>query len=379
MKYVVIFTLLLFTGCAHQIKNLKVSLGVISPYEAAVDALKQGQVMEARKRIVTMKKDDDDYEKSQQLLEKKVDPARLKLLRYYARKGKDEQNQGHWAAAEEAFHTAAGLSIQPKALLKYEREMHFKARQLRLETLYKQVITEDSAWLAWLNAYYAPTGLVGDDIAMAQSSEAMRKVVEERATLYWELAKRFEKDNLPELAWVYAESYLRFKPDVRSAQELRQKMLDKTPVELNLQVTLNTQDTAKTSPTETAAAKVVKQRDSHDATEASVKALMDAGKWLEAKREAQRLRAQGDDQGDKLLQSINDKLEGLAAKAYQDGNLAFRLEKIDSAVSFWALAVKFAPKEQLYIESLRRGRQIQERLAALRVEEDPAADKKVEE
>jgi len=241
MKYIFIVALLIFSGCANQIKNLKVSLGVISPYEAAVDALKQGQVMEARQRIITVKNDDNDYAKSQQLLEKKIDPARLKLLRYYARKGKDEQNKGHWAAAEEAFHTAAGLSIQPKALLKYEQEMHFKARQLRLETLYKQVITEDSAWLGWMNAYYAPTGLMGDDTAMSLGNEALRKVADNRASLNWELAKRFEKDGLPELAWVYVESYLRFKPDVKSALEFRQNMLDKTPAELNLQVSLNTQ------------------------------------------------------------------------------------------------------------------------------------------
>lgn len=90
--------------------------------------------------------------------------------------------------------------------------------------------------------------------------------------------------------------------------------------------------------------------------------------WSEAKNAAISLRRQGDSAADPLLETIKQEVEQLAAKAYTDGNLFFRLERIDEAVKSWELAVKWMPNEQTYVDVLRKGLQIQERLSALKKE-----------
>lgn len=363
-------------GCASQLNDLKVSLGVLSPYEVAVDELKKGQVIEARHRVVALKKDHPDYAISKELLDKKIEPARLKLLRYYARKGKDEEKKGNWAKAEEAYSTAAGLSIQPKVLLNYQRAMALKVRNVRFRALYQQLLNEDQAWLRWKDAYYPPTGMSGDDVVMGKSSETMMQILETRLSKIWSLSEQYTSDYLPEIAWLYADSYLRFKPENTQATTRKQVMSAAAPKEIvlgGLMARIQEKSAPSAPKVQVSQPKVVPQ-----VSVAAVQKLMADGDWLSARHEAQLLRAQGNADGDNLLQSINDTTADLAAKAFKEGNLAFRLEKIDQAVAFWEQAVKWEPKEQTYIDSLRRGRQIQERLAALKIEEDPA-EKKVEE
>ena len=107
---------------------------------------------------------------------------------------------------------------------------------------------------------------------------------------------------------------------------------------------------------------------------------MKAEKWAEAKRAALTLRRQGSPDADTLLKVIEQKTSALAASAYEQGNIAFRKEHIEQAVSFWEKAVQWMPDEQLYVDTLRRGRKVQERLAALKREESPAEkDSKIEE
>ncbi|HIP07781.1 MAG TPA: hypothetical protein EYG66_07970 [Mariprofundaceae bacterium] len=347
------------SACAAKSGNdLRVSLGLVSAYDAAQTEFHQGLVMEARQRLLTIPKEDEDYAKAQVLLKDKVDPARLKLLRYYARKGKAEEKKKNWAKAEEAYRMAAELSRQPKALLTYEKNMSLKVRQLRFDTLYAQQKQEDTAWLKWQNAYTPPKGLFGDDEAFRLANEGVNQELKLHAEKTWSMAGVYEKKDMPELAWLYADAYLRLVSGDKKAQDLKNAMATALPKGFKLPKSKPVKEKAKT-------VKVVKQA----VSASDVRLLIEQGAWLEAKLKAQKLRKQGHDEADGLLEDIDVNISSLAEKAYQDGNLAFRTEKIDAAVRFWQRAVDLKPNEQTYVDSLRRGKQIQERLGALKTED----------
>ncbi|WP_038250172.1 hypothetical protein [Ghiorsea bivora] len=374
--YIMLIAVLLLSGCAGKggFNDFRVSVGLISPYKAAEEAFKKGEMMEARQRLVSIKKTDEDYAKARRFLNNKVDPARLKLLRYYARKGKSEEEAGHWAQAEEAYKTAAGLSRSPKALLRYQKAMNIKTRQLRMQSLYRQRLQEDNAWLEWLDNYTPPRGLLGDDVSFVLARDDLAEVLEYRVDHALWLANKHKKLDLPEIAWVYADSYLRFKPDSKKAMDLKQSMEKLIPNGISIEKTdkkLVSKKPKKVSPIKKIHKKVAKK---------DVQALMKVGKWAQAKRAALSLRRQGNPDADGLLKVIEQKTSALAASAYEQGNIAFRKEHIDQAVSFWEKAVQWMPDEQLYVDTLRRGRKVQERLAALKREESPAEkESKVEE
>jgi len=374
--YVMLIAVLLLSGCAGKggFNDFRVSVGLISPYKAAEEAFKKGEMMEARQRLVSIKKTDKDYAKARRFLNNKVDPARLKLLRYYARKGKSEEAAGHWAQAEEAYKAAAGLSRSPKALLRYQKAMNIKTRQLRMQSLYLQRLEEDKAWLKWLDNYTPPRGLLGDDVAFALARDDLAEVLEYRVDHALWLANKHKKLGLPEIAWVYADSYLRFKPDSEKAKDLKQAMQKLMPSALSVEKIDKKKVSKKVK-------KVYQRKAVHKkVAKKDVQFLMKAEKWAQAKRAALTLRRQGSPDADALLKVIEQKTSALAASAYEQGNIAFRKEHIAQAVSFWEKAVQWMPDEQLYVDTLRRGRKVQERLAALKREESPAEkDSKVEE
>jgi len=298
--YVMLLAVLLLSGCAGKggFNDFRVSIGLISPYKAAEEAFKKGDMIEARQRLESIKKTDKDYAKARRFLNNKVDPARLKLLRYYARKGKSEEAAGHWAQAEEAYKTAAALSRSPKALLRYQKAMNIKARQLRMQSLYIQRLQEDDAWLEWLDNYTPPRGLLGDDVAFALARDDLAEVLEYRVDHALWLANKHKKLGLPEIAWVYADSYLRFKPDSEKAKDLKDAMRKLMPSALSV-VKLKQKKAAKKVK------KVYKRKAAHKkVSKKDVQLLMKAEKWAEAKREALMLRRQGNPDADALLKII---------------------------------------------------------------------------
>ncbi len=338
--------------------DFRVSLGLVSAYDTAKTAFHQGLIMESRERLLTVGKGDEDYKKAQEFLQKEVEPARLKLLRYYAQKGKAEEKEKNWAKAEEAYRMGAELSQQPKALITYQKRMNLKVRQVRFNDLYQKKKAEDEAWLKGQQSYVPPKGLYGDDEAFALARLNLTKGFDLHTTQTWSLAQTYEKKNMPELVWLYADSYLRLSPGDKKAQDLKNAMKNAVPRTFRL-------PKEKTSVSKTKVTKVVETPPDSK----QVKALMKQGKWLEAKFEALNLRKQGNQEVDKLLEDIDKNIVELAEDAYQKGNLAFRLEKINDAVIFWQRAVDLKPNEQTYMDSLRRGKQIQERLKALKEED----------
>ncbi|MDX8387355.1 MAG: hypothetical protein R8M46_02330 [Ghiorsea sp.] len=361
---------LLMSGCAGKtgLNDFRVSMGFISAYDAAVDDFKQGEVMAARVRLLSVKKDHEDYKKARRFLNHKVNPARLKLLRYYARKGKSEEKEKRWAQAEVAYKAAAALSRSPKALLGYQKNMNIKARQLRAKSIFAQRLEEDEIWMLWLDSYNPPHGLLGDDATFVAAREMNAELLEKRMEDSLVLANQYKDSDTPELTWVYADSYLRLKPDSQKAGSL------KLTTENNLSNTFDFSDIAKTMKkkkrvqTSAIAKRKVKKAD--------VEKLVAKGEWVQAKKSAQILRRQGNADADQLLKYIQQEMALLAAKAYEEGNLAFRLEQIGEAVAAWKEAVRLMPSEQTYVDSLNKGQQIQERLSALKAEES-ASEKDV--
>ncbi len=348
--------LLLISGCVGKRgDDFRISLGLVSPYDAAQKAFHQGQIMQARERLLTIKKDNKDYINAQTFLKKEVEPARLKLLRYYARKGKAEEKQGNWAKAEEAYAMAAELSQQPKALKAYQKNMNLKVRQLRFDSMYQQRKKEDKALLEWQLAYVPPQGLLGDDDFFTDAREGNAQALEQRAEETWKRAEMYRDEDKPEMAWLYADSYLRLSAGDKGAQDLKNAMATALPQGFKLPQFKDSEEEAKlVKPVQV---KASPQR---------VKLLMKQGEWLRAKKEALNLRKKGHADADKLLAEIDAEIASLAEDAYQKGNLAFRNEKIDAAVKSWQKAVDLKPNEQTYVDSLRRGKQIQERLNALK-------------
>jgi len=361
----IILSVLLLSGCAgkHTFDEFRVSVGLLSPYNAALKDFKHGEMMLARQRLLSVKKDDEDYKKSRQFLNDKVEPARLKLLRYYAQKGKSEEKLKHWARAEEAFKTAATLSRSPKALLKYEQNMNIKVRQLRAEALFKLRFKEDKARLQWKDDYNPPMGLLGDDVGFSYVREHVSDVTETYMDETWKLAQKFKKLGLPELAWVYADSYLRLNPDAEDVLAFKVNMANQVPKALRLPHGSANKKIKVTKSARSSKRKVV----SHNkVTKEEVEKLIKNQKWAEAKKAAQSLRRQGNSAADGLLQSIDKTTEKLAEKSYEKGNIAFRKEQIDRAVVFWKQAVELKPHKQLYVDSLERGQKVQERLSVLK-------------
>ena len=355
---------LTLSGCGGKsFKDFTVSFGFVSPYDVAVNDYKKGKMLEARERLLSIPKEHNDYKKAKDFLNEKVEPARLKLLRYYVRKGKKEEKLKHWAQAADAFKTAAGLSTRPQVLIDYQNTNSLKARKLRAQTLYEQLKTEDSAWLSWKGNYIPPSGLLGNDEAYLIARESFEKSMEARLQKTWQLATKYKQMDMPELAWIYADSYLRFNSRSKDAQDLKNAMNTAIP------------DVVRIHQSEKKSIKKTVRKSIEKDAKVSVdhvKLLMLKKNWLEAKSEARALRLQGDVNADKLLEVIQKNIEEVAQKAFQDGNLAFRLEKIDEAVGYWQKAVELMPNEQSYADSLRRGMQIQERLEALKSEDAPS-------
>ncbi|MDX8381132.1 MAG: hypothetical protein R8M14_03385 [Ghiorsea sp.] len=352
--------LFVVTSCAGKTKNdFRVSLGLVSPYEVAQTEFHQGLVMEAHNRLLTIKKDDTDYPVAQALLKQKVEPARLKLLRYYARKGQAEEKKKSWVKAEEAFGMAAELSQQPKALKEYQKNMQLKIRQLRFDSIYEQRQQEDDSWLLWQEAYVPPTGLLGDDEVFAEARHVVSQAVEQYIMDTWRLAEDYKNKDLPELAWLYANSYLSLSAGDKNAQNLKNAMATAVPKGFMFPQNKKKKDEVKV------VAVPVKEM---SMTPKDVKKLMQQGKWKQAQDTALNLRKEGNAEAGQLLAEIDGSITAKAEKAYNNGNLAFRTEKIDDAVKFWQQAVDLKPNEQIYLDSLRRGQQIQERLEALNTE-----------
>ncbi len=327
-------------------------------FESINHDFKRGRIMQARARILKLDKSDRDYRKVYRLLEQKIEPARRRLFIHYLRIAKDLEEKKLWSKAIWAYDQAGAVSIKPEAMKKKQAEMQKKVRQFRLEKLLQQRRKEDRTLFSYAGAYEPPKGISLKDDIYERMREHYNDILDDRANLAFRESMRFLHRDLPEIAYVEIESYLRLQPDSRKGVALLASIKREMPAFLKI-------------PNMPAANAVEKpamiQRASHtkSATAKQVQTALKSGELLKARQLAHIYRRNGGKDADKLLNQVQKKVDTSAAKMFSKGSIAFRNEQLDRAIQYWDKAVILKPDESEYVESLRRARQLQERLNLL--------------
>ena len=349
-------------GCAQlKVYDVTDPFGLINSYQAAKDDFDRGRIMEARSEVLAMDKRRSDYAQAQAFLRDKIEPARLHLLHYYTAKAEAAERSRDWSVAMGMYEQAAGFSVHPAELMRKQRQMSLHMRQVRLNALLAQRRREDEAILSWQHAYRIPMGVDANDAAYRRQQEAYAGLLDERASDAYADAKHYLHKDMPELAYVAIESYLRYEPDSEKGKKLQAEIRQAMPEGLKFRA-----GGRSTARVEAPPAPMVRQPESNTVDVEDIQKQMQQKHWLEARRLALVYRREGGEGAAALLEHIQAQIASHAAAAFQQGRVAFRKENIDAAVMHWTLAVELMPDEPEYVESLQRARQLQDRLRILR-------------
>lgn len=353
--------MVLFSGCAGLIDPKEAgnnpAFSFLNSYKSALNDFEKGRIMLARERVLAMDKSRDDYPAALKLLKTKIDPARLRLLGHYTTKARLAERAGLWSRAMIFYAQAAGLNTTPKALKDKRDEMELNMRQLRMEKLLDQRRKEDSTLLAWLNAYEPPKGIDSRDDAFARAREHARDYLEDRAILAYREAKYFLNKDLPEIAYIEAESYVRLAPDSHRGAKLLADIKEEMP--RGIRVSSNKRDAPRSSlSVRSAVPETVKREQVQD--------LIRQGDWVKAKKFALVYRREGGKGADLLLKKIQANMEKEAATYFARGRVAFRQEQLQAAIDYWEKSVTLMPENDEYASALQRARQLQDQLRVLR-------------
>ncbi len=332
----------------------------LNTYEAALSDYNQGRIMTSRARIMAMDKTREDYPQALKLLKQKVEPARLRLFKHYSAKARAAEQAGRWSQAMEFYQQAADHSIRPKAMKQKRDRMEIKIRQKRMDRLLTQRRAEDSALLAWPEAYEPPKGVSPKDSAFERARKHAQDMIEDRASLAYREARHYMDEEQPEIAYIEAESYLRLEPDSDRGKELMKDVKNAIPKGIHIAPVRTARSKAGKLSRRSALPKSV--------TLKQVKALINKGEWIKAKKFALVYRREGGKDAAALLKQIQSSIEKEAASLFTKGSLEFRRERLNEAVQYWEQAVALMPENLEYVNALRRARQLQERLKILRSE-----------
>lgn len=330
------------------------SIGFLHTYEVALKRFENGHIMEARDHILRMDKTRDDYPQAQQLLKKKVEPARRRLLAHYSRMAAAAEKTHKWARALAMYEQAASFSPASRKLAAKVRSMDLQMRQVRMNVLVKKRRAEDAAMLSWLNAYAPPKNLNVRDMPFTRQLEQKQEWVEDRATEAYIEAKRYLRKGYPEVSYVEIESHLRLEPDSSKGLKLKKKILAALPKGLKMPHKSRLKRT------------VPRLHVPMDVSAGKIRQLMKKGNLLQAKEYAMHYRRRGGKDADALLKDVRSRISKAAGAAFEKGRRAFREERLSDAVRYWHKALELMPNEASYAESLRRAEQLQERLQILR-------------
>jgi len=345
-----------FSACTLSIRSQ--TLGFLYGYDSVLRDYKAGRIMEARDTVLHMDKSRPDYANARALLKKKIEPARLRLLRHYVNTAKRAEKAGTWFRARGLYKQAASFSINNTALLKKARNLDLRMRQVRMDKLIIQRRKEDAQLLSSSNQYDAPKGLSPKDDPFSRQREKMEDWMLSRAKDAYLAAKRELQEGYPEVAYVEIESFLRLRPVSVKGKTLMGEIRKALPKGLHIRPT--DQSMAKTKPAP--APKTV--------SAAAIRKLIKNEEWLKAKRYAVVYQREGGKHADRFLRTIEKNMARQAASAFKAGRIAFRLEHLDQAVEHWRQAVVLRPGNTEYAHSLNRALQLQERLRILRSEAD---------
>lgn len=336
-------------------------------YASAKRDFDRGRIMEARARVLAMDKSREDYPQAKKLLDNKIEPARLRLLRHYSSLAASAERHGDWSKAMDLYDQAISFSVDPKSLQASRNSMELQMRQARLNQLIDRRRKLDTAWLAAADNLESPKGVDPKDEVVARERDQFVSALEDRAAdAYYEAGRYLRKDE-PEIAYAEIESHLRLQPD----SERGKKLMAEIKAALPKGIVIPPQGV---SPFQKAAQAAMPK----SVTRKQIQALMDKGNWITAKRYAQVYRREGGARASQLLKQIQEHLEAKAAEHNARARLEFRKEHLDTAVKEWSKAVELVPENLEYVDSLRRAQQLQERLKLLKEEggqpEAPAAN-----
>jgi len=355
---------LVMSGCGGLLTKeggTTTQLSFLNTYDAALSDYKQGRIMTSRARILAMDKEREDYPQALKLLKRNVEPARLRLLKHYSNKAKAAERAKKWSQAVALYSQAAHHSIKPDSLNRQRDKMEMKMRQLRMNTLLAQRRAEDSALLAWPDAYDPPKGVAPEDVNFERAREHAQDLIEDRGSLAYREARYYVGKDQPEIAYIEAESYLRMVPDSDRGKRLIEDIKKLIPKGIKI---------AKVKSSTSKAGKLTKRaRLPNAVTLKQVKSLMSKGEWVKAKKFATVYRREGGKDADRLLKQIQSNIEKQAATLFARGRLEFRKEHLKTAVGYWEKAAALVPENSEYVDALRRARQLQERLQVLKSEE----------
>jgi len=357
----VIGVCLFLTGCVTGGGGTPVkgsALSFLNSYSMALQDYNAGKVMEARARVLAMDVSRDDYKQAQNLLKKKINPARIRLLRHYKAKGKNAEKEHEWSKAMVFYQQAAEFSAKPSIFLAYVSNMELKMRQERMDALLKQRRLEDNAWIRWSQSYEPPRGVKPSDGAFSRMRSSIESDIEGRAARSYREARRDLNKDMVGVAYIEAESYLRLIPASEKGQRLMVDIREAMPKGLII----------KALDKKTAVKKVRKKISAkeHSIRKSDVVKLMKQAKWIQAKEAALLYRRYEGKGVDKLLKEVDAGLKKAASGLFAQGSVAFRREHIDAAVKLWDKAVTMQPENSEYVDALRRAMQLQERLHLLR-------------
>jgi len=342
------------SACSLPVKTQ--ALGFLYGYDSALRDYKAGRIMEARNTVLHMDKSRPDYADARTLLKKKINPARLHLLKHYVHAAKHAEKAGTWFRAKALYEQAASFSISNAALLKKARLLDLRMRQIRIDRLITRRRKTDSQLLNSLNQLHAPKGLSPEDEPFSRQRQRLENQMMYRARRAWLAARRELREGYPEVAYIEIESFRRLRPDVNKGKTLMPDIRKALPKGLIIPSAGHFVHIMKDAIEE----KIV--------TADAVRALIGRGEWLKAKRYAIAYQHKGGEHADRFLKTIEKNMDEKAAAAFKAGRVAFRMEHLDKAVGYWRQAAALRPGNAEYRRSLNRTLQLQERLRILRSE-----------
>lgn len=339
------------SGCTGLVKHR--ALSFLNTYEAALQDYMKGDIMRARARVLNMDKSRPDYKKAYELLVKKIEPARLRLLNHYVRSAEVAEKKRLWYVAKEHYQRALEFAVDDTRLRKKIEDIDRKMRRLRMDRLHALRQKEVLALRQWVSEFKAPKELGPQDEVFVHERERHEQWLDAMANQSLSEAKRYLRMGYPEAAWVEILVHLSLKPESRAGRLWADKIREAMPAELK-RSTMGTKLASK--PTQRISAEDVIR-------------LLKAKQWREAGRLARLYKEQEGKDADKLYEQVRQQLEKAAHKAFQKGTVAFRKERLDEAVRYWEEAVALDPNNREYVASLRRARQLQEQLRILKEEQ----------
>jgi len=339
------------------------TFNIMDPYAVIQHDFKRGRIMRARARALAMDKSHPDYAKAQKLLAEKIEPARRRVFVHFLRTAKRLEKNRLWANAMWAYDQAIAVTIKPEVMQQKRIEMMQHLRQLRFEALLEQRRREDRDLLNYARRYDAPKGVNANDEIYARMREDYEDQLEARERNAFRAAQRYLRKKEPEIAYIEIESFLRLNPVSIKGGKLLASINREMPPFVKITPAANSAETSMAAP-----AMMTRATAKQHVTAEQIRAALKAGELLQARQLTHIYQRSGGKEADALVTETEKLSKQMAARKFAAGSRAFRHEQLDQAIRAWRSAATLAPEETEYVESLRRARQLQERLKLLQSE-----------